>query len=114
MTSLEIGINCKWRNLFQNYFYIEKGIELENQYQEELTKRWEADSKSDSLLAKNVRPMSLVYLLGVISILAFTDGNIGTFNIKDGYINLFELLSLTAFAAYFGGRTIEKRKRLNN
>lgn len=86
-----------------------KATELENKYQEEITKRWEADSKS-SWLAKNVRPLSLIYLLMVISALAFTDGNIGQFQIDKAYVSLFQSLALVAFGAYFGGRTYEKYK----
>ena len=33
------------------------------------------------------------------------------FNVKDSYVSLLELLMLTAFGAYFAGRTIEKKKR---
>ena len=31
------------------------------------------------------------------------------FNVKDSYVSLLELLMLTAFGAYFAGRTIEKK-----
>ena len=33
------------------------------------------------------------------------------FNVKDSYVSLLEILMLTAFGAYFAGRTIEKSKR---
>jgi hypothetical protein len=33
------------------------------------------------------------------------------FNVKDSYVSLLELLMLTAFGAYFAGRTIEKNKK---
>ena len=33
------------------------------------------------------------------------------FNVKDSYVSLLELLMLTAFGAYFAGRTIEKRSK---
>jgi hypothetical protein len=33
------------------------------------------------------------------------------FNVKDSYIDLLQVLMLTAFGAYFAGRTIEKAKR---
>jgi len=86
-----------------------KVAELEATYQQELTKRWESDNKG-SWLARNVRPLSLVYLLIIISVLAITDGNVGEFSIKDNWVSLFTVLAVTAFTAYFGGRTYEKYK----
>lgn len=77
-------------------------------YQEELTKRHSADMNSDSWWSKNIRPLSLAYLLGVISILAVTDGNIGEFEITTAYIDLFKSLLLMVFSFYFGSRAIEK------
>lgn len=76
--------------------------------QGELTERLKADMTSDSWLSKNVRPMTLVFLLGAITILAITDGNIGSFTIRQEYITLFQGLLTMAFAFYFGSRGIEK------
>ncbi len=39
--------------------------------QEEVSKRWEADMKSDSFLSKNIRPMILIYLTVIFTSLAF-------------------------------------------
>ena len=33
------------------------------------------------------------------------------FNVKDSYVDLLQVLMLTAFGAYFAGRTIEKAKK---
>lgn len=86
--------------------------EAEAKYEAELTKRLEADMKSDSKLAKNVRPGALIFLLAVVALLALTDGNIKfdgyVFNIKTEYITLFRSLLMTAFGFYFGGRSLEK------
>lgn len=87
-----------------------KVTELENKYQEEITKRWEADSKSESWLPKNIRPLSLAYMLGIITIMAFSDGNIGAFKINEAYVDLFQTLMVVSFTAYFGGRTYQKLK----
>ena len=81
---------------------------LKIRLEEEITKRWEADAKSDSWLAKNVRPMTLVYLLGLLTAFAFFDGNIGSFSIDSAYISLFQALSITAFGGYFALRGVEK------
>ncbi len=86
-----------------------KVAELEATYQVELTKRWESDNKG-SWLARNVRPLSLVYLLLIISVLAIADGNINTFSIKEIWVDLFTALAVVAFTAYFGSRGYEKVK----
>lgn len=76
--------------------------------QNELTKRLETDMSSDSWLSKNIRPLSLVYLTVVVSILTLFDGNIGEFAINTAYIDLFKSLLLMAFTFYFGSRGVEK------
>ena len=82
--------------------------ELEVKMEESVTARWQSDMQSDEPLAKRVRPYSLVYLLLVVSLLSFTDGNLGTFAVKEVYIDLFQALLLLVFGAYFGGRSLEK------
>ena len=74
----------------------------------EISARHAADMRSDSWLSKNIRPMTLVYLMVVVSACAFTDGNIGQFKINPAYVKLFESLLLVAFAFYFGSRGMEK------
>ena len=51
--------------------------------QSQVTDRWKMDMQSDSFLSKNIRPLVMVYLTAVFTILAFADGNIGGFNIED-------------------------------
>ena len=74
----------------------------------ERTKRWESDNKSGSLLARNIRPLSLVFVLSVFTLLAFTDGNVGAFNVKPAYVDVFEALLYIVFGAYFTSRGLEK------
>ena len=78
--------------------------------QEQVTNRWEADMKSDSFLAKNIRPLVLIFLTVVFSALAFTDGIIGGFKVAQEYIPIFQTLLVTVYGAYFVGRTHEKAK----
>ena len=78
----------------------------------QVTDRWKADMNSDSWLAKNIRPLVLVYLTFVFSLLAFTDGNIGEFKIAKEYIPIFQTLLVTVYGAYFVGRTWEKAKSI--
>jgi len=82
--------------------------------QREVTSRWESDMNSDSWLAKNIRPMVLVYLTFIFTLLAFTDGNIGEFKIAKEYIPIIQTLLVTAYGAYFVGRSWEKGKQIMN
>ena len=80
--------------------------------QVEVSKRWEADMKSDSFLSKNIRPFILIYLTVIFTSLAFFDGNIGEFALAKEYIPIFQTLLVTVYGAYFVGRTWEKAKAI--
>jgi len=82
--------------------------------QEQVTERWKADMASDSFLSKNIRPLVLIFLTIVFTILAFFDGNIGGFSVAEQYIPIFQSLLITVYGAYFVGRTWEKTKRSGN
>ena len=86
--------------------------EAETNAQQQVTDRWNADMNSDSWLPKNIRPLVLVFLTFVFSLLAFTDGNIGEFKIAKEYIPIFQTLLVTVYGAYFVGRTWEKAKSI--
>lgn len=79
--------------------------------QEQVTERWKYDMQSDSFLSKNIRPIIMVFLTGMFTVLAFTDGNIGGFKIQKEYIPIFQTLLVTVYGAYFVGRTWEKGKK---
>lgn len=79
--------------------------------QEQVTERWKADMASDSFLSKNIRPLVLIFLTVVFTILAFFDGNIGGFSVAEQYVPIFQSLLITVYGAYFVGRTWEKGKR---
>ena len=76
-----------------------------------ITSRWEADLKSDSWLSKNVRPMTLIFLIVCTMLLIFIDAGALKFNVKDSYIDLLQLVLITVIGAYFGGRSLEKVKK---
>ena len=76
--------------------------------QEQVTERWKLDMQSDSFLSKNIRPLVLVYLTFVFTVLSFFDGNIGGFKVAEQYIPIFQSLLITVYGAYFVGRTWEK------
>lgn len=82
--------------------------EEEVDFQQEVTERWKADMESDSYLAKNVRPMMLIALVVFYMALTIWDGISQRFMPPQNYIDLLELLMLTAFGAYFAGRSVEK------
>jgi len=86
----------------------------DSEAQEQVSRRWEADMKSDSFLSKNIRPMVLIFLTIVFSILAFFDGNIGEFKVTEEYVPIFQVLLMTVYGAYFVGRTWEKAKIIIN
>jgi len=88
--------------------------DADSKAQEEVSKRWEADMKSDSFLSKNIRPMILIYLTVIFTSLAFFDGNIGEFGLAKEYIPIFQTLLVTVYGAYFVGRTWEKAKSIGN
>jgi hypothetical protein len=87
-------------------------IDAEVRFQENVTERWKADMGSDVKLAKLIRPVTLICLMGMFMVTMFIDSmdNVA-FNVKDSYVSLLELLMLTAFGAYFAGRTIEKKSK---
>ena len=82
--------------------------------QAQVTDRWKADMASDSFLSKNIRPLVLIYLTIIFTVLSFFDGNIGGFKVATQYIPIFQSLLITVYGAYFVGRTWEKSKQSGN
>ena len=76
---------------------------IENQ---ELTKRLEADMKSDSWLSKNIRPMTLVFILFVYSTFAMMSA--WDIEVNNNYVELLGQWGIVVMTAYFGGRSWEK------
>ena len=83
----------------------------EVEMEKNITSRWEADLKSDSWLSKNVRPLTLVFLIVFTILLIFIDAGAINFNVKDSYVDLLQLVLITVIGAYFGGRSLEKVKK---
>jgi len=76
---------------------------IENQ---ELTKRMQADMASDSWLSKNIRPMTLIFILVVYTVFA-TMSAYG-YNANESYVTLLGQWGMLIMSFYFGGRTLEK------
>ena len=87
-------------------------VDAEIAYQNNVTERWKADMGGDIKLAKYIRPVTLIALMSMFVVTMVLDSlDSLPFNVKDSYVSLLEILMLTAFGAYFAGRTIEKAKR---
>ena len=61
-----------------------------------ISQRWDSDMKSDSWLSKNTRPMTLIYLTLVMSILIILDSTV-LLEIKEGWVSLLEALLITVY-----------------
>ena len=85
-------------------------VSAEQEAQKEVSARWKSDMKSDAWLPKNIRPLTLVFLTAVFTLLSLTDGNVGDFVIGTAYIPIYQTLLLCVYSAYFAGRSIEKIK----
>tara|TARA_R100001510_G_scaffold17871_1_gene15243 strand:- start:429 stop:821 length:393 start_codon:yes stop_codon:yes gene_type:complete len=82
-------------------------IEMEKQ----ISDRWKADMNSDSWLSKNVRPMVLIFLVISTVLMIFIDAGTINFNVESKWTDLLQLVLITVIGAYFGGRSLEKRKK---
>ena len=74
--------------------------------QQELTARLQADMSSDSWLSKNIRPMTLVFILVVYTV--FGVGSAFNINVHQPYVELLGQWGMLIMSFYFGGRTLEK------
>jgi hypothetical protein len=74
--------------------------------QQELTKRAQADMLSDSWLSKNIRPMTLIFILAGY----FTFAMMSAFDLdtNKAYVELLGQWGMLIMSFYFGGRTLEK------
>lgn len=78
--------------------------ELQNAWNEEqrqLTERHKNDMQSDSWLSKNIRPMALIYLMGLFTLAFFDD-------VPETVLEMLRDLLMTVFIFYFGARSLEK------
>jgi hypothetical protein len=74
--------------------------------QQALTDRHEADMRSDSWLSKNIRPMTLIFILAGY----FTFAMMSAFgkDTNESYVQLLGQWGMLIMSFYFGGRTLEK------
>ena len=74
--------------------------------QQELTKRVQADMASDSWLSKNIRPMTLIFIL--IAYTTFAMMSAYGIDTNQKYVELLGQWGMLIMSFYFGGRTLEK------
>lgn len=86
-------------------------VQAEVEFQNNVSRRWEADMSSDVKIAKVIHPATMIVLMLFFMIMMVWDGLDESFMPKESYVSLLEILMLTVFGAYFAGRTIEKTKR---
>ena len=85
--------------------------QYETQMEKEITARWQADMKSDSWLSKNIRPLTLAFLVVSTVLLIFIDAGAINFTVEQKWTDLLQLVLITVIGAYFGGRSLEKVKK---
>ena len=98
----KLEANQKIKELVSNY-----EVEMEKT----ITERWKVDMNSDSWLSKNIRPMVLIFLVVATVLMIFIDAGMLTFEVKDTWVDLLQLVLITVIGAYFGGRSLEKVKK---
>lgn len=73
--------------------------------QNNVTERWKADASTDSWLAVNIRPLSLVAIF--VGYFLFALMSAFGYNANEGYVNLLGQWGMLIMSAYFGGKTLE-------
>mgnify|MGYP003146708402 FL=1 len=84
-------------------------LDYEKSMQEQVTNRWLSDNNG-GLLSKNIRPIALAFLTFMFVVISVFSGNIGTFQIEEEFIPVYQTLLIVIYTAYFGGRSFEKIK----
>ena len=73
--------------------------------QNNVTERWTADANTDSWLAKNIRPLSLVAIF--VGYFLFALMSAFGYDAKESYVQLLGQWGMLIMSAYFGGKTLE-------
>ena len=88
-------------------------LQQDNIEMQEITKRWTSDMESDSWLSKNTRPLALIFLTIVTTLIIIVDSTGLNFEVKHSWVMLLETLLVTVYVAYFGSRGAEKFKSIS-
>ena len=79
---------------------------------QELTKRLQADMASDSWLSKNIRPLTLIFIL--MAYTGFAIASMFGFETRNNYVELLGNWGMVVMSFYFGGRSAEKIMDMRN
>ena len=74
--------------------------------QNNLTERLKADMSSDSWLSKNIRPLTLIFIL--VAYFTFAMMSAFDYETRGNYVELLGQWGMLIMSFYFGGRTLEK------
>ena len=86
-------------------------LDAQAKMEAEISQRHANDMNSDSWLSKNVRPMTLVFVIVCTMLLIFIDAVILDFSVKNEFISLLSTTLVAIISFYFGSRGFEKIKR---
>ena len=81
-------------------------LQADNVEAQEISKRWQADLGSDSWLAKNIRPATLIFIL--LAYFFFALMSMFGMETRGAYVELLGQWGIVVMTAYFGGRSFEK------
>ena len=81
-------------------------LQADNVEAQEISKRWQADLASDSWLAKNIRPATLIFIL--VAYFFFALMSMFGWETRGAYVELLGQWGIVVMTAYFGGRSFEK------
>jgi uncharacterized membrane protein (DUF106 family) len=81
-------------------------IQADTAEAQELTKRAQADMTSDSWLSKNIRPMTLIFILLAYTMFALMSAY--GYDANQNFVTLLGNWGMLVMSFYFGGRTLEK------
>lgn len=81
-------------------------LEADKIAMQETSKRWVSDMASDSWMSKNIRPMTLIALLGAYFFFAFM--SMLGYETRGAYVELLGQWGQLVMLAYFSSRGIEK------
>ena len=98
----KLAAELKVKELISNY-----EVEMEKT----ITDRWKADMNSDSWLSKNIRPITLAFLVISTVLMIFIDAGTIKFIVEDKWTDLLQIVLITVIGAHFGGRSLEKVKK---
>ena len=101
------------KELLDDLLIKKKTIELDfyRISQASVNNRWSLDMTSDSWLSKNIRPLTLAWLIVSVTLICILDSS-NTLTVKEYWVTMFSSLLMTVIVAYFGGRSYEKGRKI--